>query len=263
MLNVDIFVPIPFFSALIVERVDSATKYYNGRRTAYRNPQKCAVTPRNIALYPMTTGNESDCESDRWNNRFYAWAFDEKVYRDGNDNIWRSFYRDSASGVDGCPAGGPYNIFDIMYHKDFWYGGIRPPEYYEWSLQHISTKERPYGWNAQYTMLRPTLETLGGWDFFRQSELTDVNRINCHKKVNEDFYEADKNNPKGRSMLPVRRNFYNFRRDYELTSLAERNISYQSVNVSKIYSPGNADYWASSDPSDFQTTYMRKSEGMR
>ena len=108
-------------------------------------------------------------------------------------------------------------------------------------------------------MLRPTIETLGAWDYFKLNKLIDVTKINCHKRINENFFERDPKNRKHGSKLPIRRNFYKFKRSYKVDDTKSTLAGYEYFNLSIIYNGPTADDHAKSDKSDFETVYQRKS----
>ncbi len=67
---------------------------------------------------------------------------------------------------------------------------------------------RPYGYSARYTMLRPTFNTRGGWDFFRKQYISPLD-VNCHVDIPygpEFYYEKeDENDPDKLGRLPLRK----------------------------------------------------------
>jgi len=90
----------------------------------------------------------------------------------------------------------------------------------------------------------------------------DLNHTNCHRKLDEDFYEHDIGKTL-RGTLPSRRNFYHFRRDWELNdktlaSNVNKSNPRSRVMVSKYYNFPVAYEAASNDTSDFENIYMRK-----
>jgi hypothetical protein len=49
---------------------------------------------------------------------------------------------------------------------------------------------RPYGYYAQKKTIRPTLATLGGWDYFRQ-DFVNKDMINCNADLSSTHYTQD------------------------------------------------------------------------
>ncbi|CAL8132830.1 unnamed protein product [Orchesella dallaii] len=73
------------------------------------------------------------------------------------------------------------------------------------------SSNRPYGYSARYTALKPTWRTKGGWDFFRKRFIRPSD-VDCHIDIpyGNDYYYNLKEAPGTYSKLPVRRTLTNY-----------------------------------------------------
>lgn len=51
------------------------------------------------------------------------------------------------------------------------------------------TKEGVFGWNPVYTILHPSRNTIGGWDYFR--DVFTKNDVNCHQPISAAHYTEE------------------------------------------------------------------------
>ncbi|CAL8132880.1 unnamed protein product [Orchesella dallaii] len=101
------------------------------------------------------------------------------------------------------------------------YAPMRANKYYHCGLSqfcslnyHVNgtnNTDRPYGFSAQYNVIKLKKGSLGGWDYFRKSFIRDRD-INCHKDIPEidPYFELVSSYPHGNpyAQLPPRRKMF-------------------------------------------------------
>jgi len=121
------------------------------------------------------------CDGGPWRNCYCG--------TDGDDCL--RWYHTETKDVPGNPK--PLLFSDPQKGANDWRHGCYTSK---------NDTKRPYGYTAQYTVLRPTFKTLGAPDYYRKNYIK-IFQVNCHSPIiGDEFYESE-NSFKGK--IPINR----------------------------------------------------------
>jgi len=172
---------------LIVED-EKPLQYYSSRRIRFTAEEYCK----------RSKWNEANLHEWQWNQGLFCCSslrcdnvpFHRCTCKSSDYDECLRWYHTGSNEVPGNPRPGIYS--DPQETVSDWRYGCYTSK--------NDTGNRPYGYTAQYTVLRPTLKTLGAPDYYRKNYIK-IFQVNCHSPIiSDEFYESG-NSLKGKIPL--------------------------------------------------------------
>ncbi|CAL8147443.1 unnamed protein product [Orchesella dallaii] len=189
------------FATMIIED-DSPIQYYTSRKTEWFGPSPCVIKHYRKTDYILN----DKCGQYYW--------YEYETYYIGIFPFYR-LKEHSRPIYCGHPGRASCWYFKQDGHNSDTRCGRIQLALLNVCVNATYNSNRPYGYSARYTALKPTWRTRGGWDFF-QKRFIRPSDVDCHVDIpyGDDYYYNLKDAPGTYSKLPVRRTLKNFVTDH-------------------------------------------------
>ncbi|ODM86745.1 Ferric-chelate reductase 1 [Orchesella cincta] len=125
------------------------------------------------------------------------------------------FRRNDGSTIGGCSRSGEFlgwkSTETSRQRNSHYHCGLAQFCSLNYHQNATNNTDRPYGFSAQYKMIKPKQKSLGGWGYFQSRYIRDKD-VNCHKDIpdNDPYFELVHNYPDGKqyAALPVKKKVY-------------------------------------------------------